>query len=438
MIRFDEVATNTCYVMINQEEKKITLNQHCNLQLVGKGANGIVLKGINTMLDRTEAIKIYIPNQTSKRTEVSEQQFKNEVGKVALLNDKRYVTIYSAYKDQPGIYICIMEYIKGQVLNDWIKEKHSKLKKILICKKVINAIVDYQKEGIFHGDIHGGNILIDGDEEIHIIDFGTSIFGGEKYTRERESFFIYTIVSSILGENFNEDFFVFRKRSDIRIKKSNADDDVKKFHPYLVALTMQSYIDYLDYREQICEDNISDRDVVELCIRISKGIYYNVKQVVDGTKELAAKCNKTVNDIAWFIRANWEENTFPEYIKDYDQAERLMQESLVVYYNLAHPYFKSWNWNVIKVKIYEKYHGFHLDYDKYVKMFQNSDASCYEEFKEKYLYKRDEQSEMDFDKDCRMIMYEALLNAYNSMGVTYAVWIGMNELWADKIFGGNK
>ena len=139
---------------------------------IGSGANGQVFKGVQKNTDRKVAIKVWIPNKKSKNGKVSEEQFLREVQKVAQLKHKNIVTIYDA-KILEGFYICIMEYVSGITLKEWLRRNHSKGKKIALLTEVLDTVLFYQEKGIIHGDLHGRNIIVKEEGQIQIIDFGT-------------------------------------------------------------------------------------------------------------------------------------------------------------------------------------------------------------------------------------------------------------------------
>lgn len=424
------VENDVVNIIADEYSVSISLEQYSDIKFIGQGANGVVLLGKNILLNRLEAIKIYIPN---KKGYVEKQQFIREVRKPAILNDKRYVTVYNAYIDtQSGACVCIMEYVDGQTLREWMNDNHCYLERLEICLDIIRAIEEYQSKGFFHGDIHTNNILIDKNNHIHIIDFGTSFWGGKQYTKEREAYFVYELVTKMLGEKFDENSMIFRSY-DIAPNKKSRDDDVRNYHPYLVMLTLKAYLEYLDYMEQISIGNIEARHIAELCIRISKGIYFNIPIMIKEVTRLAEKCNMSGNDVAQIILDNWEVNIFPETIVSENQGRQIQEDILSVYFNMSYKYFEEWDWDQVKNYYFKHYiRNDHNVFDAYADLFRLSKLGNYEEFRNMNC---DVEWNM-FDNECKSILYSALVVSMNNneFWLTFKIWQEINVLWARRIF----
>ena len=189
-----------------------------------------------------------------------------------------------------------MEYIKGVKLQDWYKNINiNKYQRIEICIKLLEAIIYYQEKGIFHGDLHNKNIIIDNTNGIDIIDFGSSIFNGqreEKCEKERESFLICDNIKKILEELFDKNFFIFKLPSN-KDNDEYINNDVRHFEPYLVAKTLLAYVKYIDYNEQLIKGEEKIVDIANLCISITDSIYINYKHFIE---VIYNKYNKVFND----------------------------------------------------------------------------------------------------------------------------------------------
>lgn len=147
-----------------------------------RGTNGLVFKCTDTVLRRPVAIKIWIPRQDDHRNR--RRQALEEASKIAQLNHKNIVQIFQCLPLPNGWIYSVMEYINGVNLDAYIKTKHSDFSQRFRLWKQIEEALNYShKLGVFHGDIHPGNILII-DETIKVIDFGTSIFAYKKIDSE--------------------------------------------------------------------------------------------------------------------------------------------------------------------------------------------------------------------------------------------------------------
>lgn len=147
-----------------------------------RGSNGLVFKCTDTVLRRLVAAKIWIPRHDDPRDR--SRQALAEASKIAQLNHSNIVRIYQCSQLPNGWIYSIMEYVDGVNLDVFIKAKRPDfIQRYRLWKQIEEAIEYSHKSGIFHGDLHPRNILII-DEEVKIIDFGTSIFASKKIDSE--------------------------------------------------------------------------------------------------------------------------------------------------------------------------------------------------------------------------------------------------------------
>jgi serine/threonine protein kinase len=150
-----------------------------------RGANGLVFKCTDTTLGRPVAVKIWIPRQGDRRDR--QRQALAEASKIAQLNHRNIVQIYQCSQLQNGWVYSVMEYTEGVNLGVFMKMHHSDFFQRYRLWRQLEEALDYSHGlGVFHGDLHPGNVLVAG-ETIKVIDFGTSIFAGKKadpYKRE--------------------------------------------------------------------------------------------------------------------------------------------------------------------------------------------------------------------------------------------------------------
>lgn len=175
---------------VNLEPGHLTINGHVisipHMSFVEemrpRGANGLVFKCTDTVLRRLVAAKIWIPRQDDPRDR--SRQALAEASKIAQLNHKNIAQIYQCSQLPNGWIYSVMEYINGVNLDVFIKAEHPDFfQRVRLWKQIEEALEYSHKLGVFHGDLHSGNILII-DETIKVIDFGTSIFASKKTDSE--------------------------------------------------------------------------------------------------------------------------------------------------------------------------------------------------------------------------------------------------------------
>lgn len=105
----------------------------------------------------------------------------------------------SVYENYCGKSVLTIEYINGKTIRS-IYDKDPEIRKTL-AKKIIKAYTNQMfSYGFFHADPHPGNIFVDSDNNLYLIDFGIVSTLSENYR--------YQIIKIFLGASFNEVSFV--------------------------------------------------------------------------------------------------------------------------------------------------------------------------------------------------------------------------------------
>ncbi len=82
------------------------------------------------------------------------------------------IRIPKPYLDLSGDKILVLEYISGQTLSEF-KSKASKADLVGLMKKGLNAYFAMVfRDGLFHGDLHAGNIIVIDKDHLAFVDFG--------------------------------------------------------------------------------------------------------------------------------------------------------------------------------------------------------------------------------------------------------------------------
>jgi serine/threonine protein kinase len=141
-------------------------------RLIGKGGMGRVFRANDTRLLKPVAIKL-LPPHNEKASAV--MRFQQEAKAVSKLNNKHIVQVMDfGFTEDGGEPFLIMEFIQGQDL-DSIIEKSGVLplpRAIEIAIQVCAGLAHAHSNGIVHRDLKPGNIMIDSEDCVRILDFG--------------------------------------------------------------------------------------------------------------------------------------------------------------------------------------------------------------------------------------------------------------------------
>jgi len=95
--------------------------------------------------------------------------------------------------------LCIVtKYAENGSLSWYLKTTFHKLTwadKLRLATQITSSIAKLHQEGIYHRDLHGGNILIDGTGKAMLTDFGASTVIEERVARSMDEFAIATLTT---------------------------------------------------------------------------------------------------------------------------------------------------------------------------------------------------------------------------------------------------
>lgn len=138
---------------------------------LGKGGMGEVYKAYDPALDRFVAIKILPP--ALSLDEALRSRFHSEALALAKVRHPNLVHIYTVGEER-GINYFAMEYIQGRSLLSLL-EAHGRLsvkKAFFVAGEVLSALSKVHEAGLVHRDIKPGNIMIERDGRVVLMDLG--------------------------------------------------------------------------------------------------------------------------------------------------------------------------------------------------------------------------------------------------------------------------
>jgi serine/threonine-protein kinase len=171
-------------VIIEGATENPTLGRYEIVGELGKGAMGVVYKGIDPKINRTVAIKTIRFEQDFESDEIEDvkKRFFTEAETVGRLLHPNIVTIFDVGEDWDLSYIA-MEILDGEDLIPFTKKKN-----LLPMRKVVDIVIQScealnyaHEQGVVHRDIKPGNIMVLNNGQVKITDFGIArITSGSK------------------------------------------------------------------------------------------------------------------------------------------------------------------------------------------------------------------------------------------------------------------
>ena len=139
---------------------------------IGEGAQGVVYLAKHKTIKRSVAIKS-LHSELVLNTNHKER-FIEEARTLGSLNHSSIVTLYEYIANNNGYHL-IMEYLKGEPLDSYIKNVSGPIQEsraIDIFIQVLEGIEYIHQNDIVHRDIKPSNIIIDSKDKIKLLDFG--------------------------------------------------------------------------------------------------------------------------------------------------------------------------------------------------------------------------------------------------------------------------
>ncbi|WP_158581500.1 serine/threonine-protein kinase [Actinomadura spongiicola] len=165
---------------MSQSERLVLATRYRLVSEIGKGANGIVWRGHDELLDRSVAIKeLRVPENLSEDDRVVfYRRTLREARAPAQLRTHSIVEVYDVVIEQGRPWI-VMEMIEAPSLEQLIERSGpmSPERVAHIGRALLDALSTAHKAGIVHRDLKPSNVILDGDRVV-LTDFGLAYSSG--------------------------------------------------------------------------------------------------------------------------------------------------------------------------------------------------------------------------------------------------------------------
>jgi hypothetical protein len=233
-----------------------------------RGAEGVVYEAIQRSTCRTVALKM------SRRRPVS--QFEYEARLIAALRHPNVVTVYEAGVHAGHPY-CAMELVEGESLDEHLLQHDLDVRaKLRLFVKICSGVSHAHRRGIIHRDLKPSNVVIDGECEPRVLDFGlakrATVLHASNNGRSEVGYYVGTLTYSspeqLAGQDENVD-----TRSDIYSLGIILHELLTKNRPYAVidnpAAALDAVVRYAAARPSLRRQGI-DRDLECIVFRATE------------------------------------------------------------------------------------------------------------------------------------------------------------------------
>jgi len=148
---------------------------------IGKGAMGEVYKAKDPLLNRFVAIKTIAPSLAADAD--FRRRFHREAQSAAQLSHANIVTVFD-FGEEDGLPYMAMELLEGRDLKEVIRSRDLRLgEKLSVMEQLCDGLAFAHSKGVVHRDLKPGNIHLQPNGQVKILDFGLALLGASDMTK---------------------------------------------------------------------------------------------------------------------------------------------------------------------------------------------------------------------------------------------------------------
>jgi hypothetical protein len=170
--------------LTRQDNHPEKIGRYQILERVGRGGMGVLLRGIDPVLDREVAIKLMLLD-FSEDADQMRPRFYREARAAAKLQHPNIVTVFEFAEDGNTPYI-VMEFLRGQSLQARMTSPLPMTldEKLSVIAQLCTALHYAHEQGVVHRDIKPANIFLLPDGSVKLLDFGVAKLATSTLTRQ--------------------------------------------------------------------------------------------------------------------------------------------------------------------------------------------------------------------------------------------------------------
>jgi len=141
------------------------------LRALHQGGQGVVYQALQLSTKRKVAIKVLLEGPYAAPS--ARKRFEREIELVASLKHPNIVSIFDSGETADGRQFCVMDYVRGVPFDVYVKDTKLSVNDALkLFSKMCDAVNYAHQKGVIHRDLKPSNVLVDGDGEPRVLDFG--------------------------------------------------------------------------------------------------------------------------------------------------------------------------------------------------------------------------------------------------------------------------
>jgi tetratricopeptide (TPR) repeat protein/predicted Ser/Thr protein kinase len=144
------------------------------LSELGRGGMGRVFAAYDPQLDRKVALKVLLADRGGGHDQARLQR---EAQALARVSHPNIVSVFDVDVYEGCVYIA-MEYLAGQTLRAWLKERERPLaERLEVLRQAGEGLAVAHRAGLVHRDLKPANVMVGADGRVKVLDFGLARVG---------------------------------------------------------------------------------------------------------------------------------------------------------------------------------------------------------------------------------------------------------------------
>src|SRR5215831_4962836 len=171
LVKAGKLTSYQAAAVYQRKSRGLFIGNYLILDKLGRGGMGMVFKARHRTLGRVGALKILPPSFTRDRGAV--MRFRREFEAAGRLRHPNVVAAFEADEDR-GVHFLVMDYVQGTNLDRVVGEQGPLLVADAVDYLIQSArgLEAAHEKGIVHRDIKPGNLMLDPDGTVRVLDLG--------------------------------------------------------------------------------------------------------------------------------------------------------------------------------------------------------------------------------------------------------------------------
>ena len=171
LVNAGKITAYQAAAIYQKKSRGLLVGNYLILDKLGQGGMGVVFKARHRRLGRIGALKILPPSFARDRDAVL--RFRREVEAAGRLMHPNLVAAQDADEDR-GVHFLVMDYVEGRDLDRVVRDRGpmAVTQAIDCLMQAARGLEAAHAQGIIHRDIKPGNLMLDHDGTVRVLDLG--------------------------------------------------------------------------------------------------------------------------------------------------------------------------------------------------------------------------------------------------------------------------